>query len=93
MARVKRAVNAHKKRRSTLEAASGYRGQRGEGGLVGDGKVGQDLSVNGDPGQAKALDEAVVGDVVGAGRGVDPYDPQPAEVALASFPIPVGVGG
>ena len=28
MARVKRAVNAHKKRRATLEAASGYRGQR-----------------------------------------------------------------
>jgi len=28
VARVKRAVNAHKKRRSTLEQASGYRGQR-----------------------------------------------------------------
>ena len=28
MARVKRAVNAHKKRRTALEAASGYRGQR-----------------------------------------------------------------
>ena len=28
MARVKRAVNAHKKRRNTLEAAAGYRGQR-----------------------------------------------------------------
>ncbi|MQA80803.1 MAG: 50S ribosomal protein L20 [Streptosporangiales bacterium] len=28
MARVKRAVNAHKKRRETLEAAAGYRGQR-----------------------------------------------------------------
>lgn len=28
MARVKRAVNAHKKRRSTLEKARGYRGQR-----------------------------------------------------------------
>ncbi|WIX75271.1 50S ribosomal protein L20 [Amycolatopsis carbonis] len=28
MARVKRAVNAQKKRRSTLELASGYRGQR-----------------------------------------------------------------
>ncbi|MGH3437390.1 MAG: 50S ribosomal protein L20 [Sciscionella sp.] len=28
MARVKRAVNAHKKRRTTLESASGYRGQR-----------------------------------------------------------------
>ncbi|MBA2415965.1 MAG: 50S ribosomal protein L20 [Geodermatophilaceae bacterium] len=28
MARVKRAINAHKKRRTTLEAASGYRGQR-----------------------------------------------------------------
>jgi len=28
MARVKRAVNAHKKRRTTLERASGYRGQR-----------------------------------------------------------------
>ena len=28
MARVKRAVNAHKKRRTTLEQRSGYRGQR-----------------------------------------------------------------
>jgi large subunit ribosomal protein L20 len=28
VARVKRAVNAHKKRRETLERASGYRGQR-----------------------------------------------------------------
>ena len=28
MARVKRAVNAHKKRRTLLESASGYRGQR-----------------------------------------------------------------
>jgi large subunit ribosomal protein L20 len=28
MARVKRAVNAHKNRRTTLERASGYRGQR-----------------------------------------------------------------
>lgn len=28
MARVKRAVNAHKKRRTTLEMAKGYRGQR-----------------------------------------------------------------
>jgi len=28
MARVKRAVNAHKKRRNVLEQASGYRGQR-----------------------------------------------------------------
>jgi large subunit ribosomal protein L20 len=28
VARVKRAVNAHKKRRTILEAASGYRGQR-----------------------------------------------------------------
>ena len=28
MARVKRAVNAHKKRRTILETASGYRGQR-----------------------------------------------------------------
>lgn len=28
MARVKRAVNAHKKRRTTLERAKGYRGQR-----------------------------------------------------------------
>lgn len=28
MARVKRAINAHKKRRTILESASGYRGQR-----------------------------------------------------------------
>ena len=76
----------------------GYRilrhcGQRGERGLVSYGEVRQDLSVNGDPGESKALDEPVVGDVVGAGRGVDPGDPQPAEVTLAGFPIAVGVGG
>ena len=36
MARVKRAVNAHKKRRVVLERASGYRGQRSRKARKGD---------------------------------------------------------
>src|SRR5690606_779103 len=32
------------------------------------------------------------GDAVGAGRGVDPLDPQPAELALAVLAVPERVG-
>src|SRR5690606_36705771 len=50
-----------------------------------------DIAVHLDVGQAQALDEAIVGDAVLAGRGVDPLDPQPPERALAVLAVPVGV--
>ena len=55
----------------------------GEGRGVVDGQVGQDLAVDLDTRGLEALDEAVVGQAVGAGAGVDALDPELAEVALA----------
>src|SRR5262249_30639567 len=63
--------------------------QRGEGRRVVDGQVGQDLAVDLDAGQVQALDEPVVGHPVRAGRGVDPLDPELAEVALARLAVAV----
>ena len=57
--------------------------ERGEGRRVVDGQVGQDLAVDLDTRGLEALDEAVVGQAVGAGAGVDALDPELAEVALA----------
>src|SRR6266542_4685545 len=73
------------------EVGLGQLDQLREGGRVVHGQVGEDLAVDLDLGQAQALDEAVVGDAVGAGRGVDALDPQPAEVALARPAVTVGV--
>ena len=65
--------------------------QRGEGGRVADGDLGEVLAVHLDTGGLQALDQPVVGDVVGAGRSVDPGDPQLAELALAGTPVTVGI--
>src|SRR6185437_12548677 len=70
----------------------GHCHQRGEGRLVGDREFGQDLAVGLHAGQSQALDEPVVGHVDGPGGGVDPGDPQLAEVTLAGLAVPVGVG-
>src|SRR3712207_2159520 len=67
--------------------------ERGECGRLVDGELGEDTTVQLDAGQLEALHEAVVGHVVLAGRGVDPGDPQLAEVALARLAVAVGVGG
>src|SRR3954454_7573730 len=64
------------------ERSLGHLDQRDERGQVVDGQVGQDLAVDLDTREAQALDEAVVGEAVGAGAGVDPLDPQLAELAL-----------
>lgn len=66
--------------------------QRGERGGIADGQLGEVLAVDLDAGNLQPLDEAVVGDVVGAGRGIDARDPQLAELTLAGATIPVGVG-
>src|SRR4051812_29649489 len=83
-------------------AATGRRGrdrsaggldQRGEGSRLVHRELGEHAAVELDAGQLQALHEPVVGHVVLAGRGVDPGDPQLAEVALADLAVAVGVGG
>src|SRR5918994_1674845 len=69
----------------------GHLDQGAESRGVGDGEVGQDLAIDLHPGRLQAGDEAVVGDAFRTGRGVDPLDPQLAEVTLAGTPVAVGV--
>src|SRR5438093_3145311 len=64
--------------------------QRGERGRIGGGDLGQRLAVEPDAGPLEPRDELAVGHVVHAGGGVDPDDPQPAEVALLAAPADVG---
>ena len=62
----------------------------GEGRLVLDGDVGEDLAVEADVGGLEALDEAAVGEPGGAHGGAETGDPQGAEIALAGLPVAVG---
>jgi hypothetical protein len=62
-----------------------------EGAGVADREVGEDLAVNLDARLAQALNESVVGDAVGPGSGVDPLDPELAELALAGPAVAVCV--
>ena len=55
-------------------------------GLV-DGQLGEHAAVDLHAGQAKTLDEAVVGQALGAGGSVDALDPQATEVALAGATV------
>src|SRR5689334_23803538 len=63
----------------------------GEGRTVVHGELGEHAAVDLDACELETLDEAVVGDAVLAGSGVDPLDPQPAEVPLARLAVAVGV--
>src|SRR5690606_17341751 len=65
--------------------------ERGERGLVVHGQLGQHAAVDLDLRDLQALDEPVVGHPVGAGRGVDPLDPQATEVTLAGATVTVAV--
>ena len=91
MARVKRSLNAKKKRRVILEQASGYRGQRSRLYRKAKEQVLHSMTYA-YAGRLEALHEPVVGQPVRPRRGVDPLDPQPAEVALAVLAVAVGVG-
>src|SRR5207342_3004743 len=55
------------------------------------GKIGQDLAVELDPGLVQARDELVVRQPVGAGGCVDADDPELAERALLVLAVAVGV--
>jgi len=77
MARVKRSVNAKKKRREILKSAKGYRGQRSR--LYRKAKEQWLHSMAHSPfnfGQPQALDQPVVGDTVHAGGSVGGGGPQ-----------------
>src|SRR5680860_561587 len=78
-------------RRVGRKGALGALDEGREGGGLVDGQVGQDATVDANAGQGEALDEAVVRQAVGAGRGVDPLDPQATEVALACTAVTVAV--
>src|SRR3981081_2567879 len=67
----------------------GHLYEHGESRRIVDRQISQHLAVDRHAGQAKALDEAVVGDVVRARGGVDPGDPELTEVALALLAIAV----
>src|SRR6478736_2615457 len=66
-----------------FERLAGRRDQRAERGVVAYGEVREDLAVDLDVGGLQSGDETRVRDVVLAARGVDPDDPEPAELALA----------
>jgi hypothetical protein len=57
------------------------------------GEIGQNLAVHLDPGFRQAVDEARIGHlgIEQADGGVDPLDPQRAEVALAGLAVAGGV--
>src|SRR5690606_33295927 len=54
-------------------------------------QVGHRLAVELDPGEPGAVDELRVSEAFGAHRGVDPLDPQRAEVALLHLAVAIGV--
>src|SRR5579862_7801244 len=55
------------------------------------GDVGENLAVDLDTGLAEALDEAAVGEAVGAAPSTDAGDPETAELALFVAAVAVGV--
>ena len=83
------------------EALAGDLRNFGKGLLVGDGEFGEDLPVDLDTGLAQTVYERAVGHVVETGPGIDPGDPETAEItfpcaaiAISVFAGPVdGLGG
>src|SRR5437763_10313125 len=73
------------------EGLPGCGHQRAEGVGIGHGQIGEDLAVDVDLGRPEPGHEAGVGHFVLPAGGVDPHDPQPAELALADPAVAVGV--
>src|SRR5699024_2951308 len=74
------------------EGVLGDLDQGGESRRVVDGELGEHAAVHLDTREAEALDEAVVGQAVGAGGSVDALDPELTEVALALLAVAEVVG-
>src|SRR4051812_4443319 len=53
--------------------------------------VGEHFAVERDAGEVQRVDELAVGQPLGAGRGVDPLDPQGAEAPLLHLAVAIGV--
>ena len=56
-----------------------------------DRQIGEDLTVDLDPGALHAGDELGIGQAVLAGAGIDTLDPQTAEIALLGATVAIGV--
>ena len=74
-----------------LESSLGLFHQGGEGGLVGDGDLGEHLAVELDAGLLQAVHEAAVVDAVHLAGGADAGDPQTAEIALLQLAAHIGI--
>src|SRR5205807_7775997 len=70
---------------------AGALGKAPEGLCVADRDVREDLAVQLDPGELESVHQLRVGQLVLARRGVDPGDPQAAEVTLAVATVAVAV--
>src|SRR5690348_11366125 len=73
------------------QGSLGHLDQGHERGVVVDGQVRKDLPVDLDTSQGQTLDEAVVGQAVLTSTGVDPLDPELAELALLLAAVVVAV--
>src|SRR5437868_4622534 len=73
------------------EGLAGCGHQRAEGAGIADRQIGEDLAVDVDLGDPETGHEPGVRHVVLAAGGVDPHDPQPAELALADPAVAEGV--
>ena len=93
----RRRARGRRRRRCRRDADARRSGEGGlglvddgaEGGGLVDGEVGEDLAVDLDAGLGEAVDQAGVGEagVVLADGGVDPLDPEGAELALADLAV------
>src|SRR5690606_35741252 len=86
------AVASNPRDRGSAQACPGPVNQHLEGLAVADRQIGQHLAVDLDARPLQATDEAAVRQPALPGRGVDPGDPQPAEIPLPLAPVPEGVG-
>jgi hypothetical protein len=67
------------------ECALGLIGERGKASRIVDGEVGQNLAIQFNTPQLKAVDELRVADPVELGGCADANNPKPAELALLLF--------
>ena len=74
-----------------VRAPPGFLDQRLEGVGLAHREIGEHLAVDLDARLVQAGDEPAIGQAEGAGRRIDPLDPQGAEIALALAAVAIGI--
>jgi len=62
----------------------------GESFFVGHGQVGEDFAIQNNAGRFQTFSQAAVRHAIGASSGIQPLNPQHAEIAFSCFAIAVG---